>query len=88
VTTTRPQLAVSAGYAIQVGAFSESGSAEGLAASLRGKGFPAQVHASTGDGRWRVRVGPLGSSQEAERMASRLKSEERLPTWVLQEGGR
>lgn len=74
-------------FAVQVGAFAESGSAERLAETLRGKGFEAYVSpgAHAGEARWRVRVGPLPSREEAERAASRLKAEERLPTWVLDE---
>jgi DedD protein len=73
---------------IQVGAFAESAPAEKLAGALRRKGFPAFVSPSTGEAgsRWRVRVGPLPSREEAERTAARLKAEERLPTWVVEEG--
>lgn len=74
-------------FAVQVGAFAESESAERLAETLRGKGFDAYVSpgAHAGEARWRVRVGPLPSREEAERVASRLKAQERLPTWVLDE---
>jgi len=77
-----------AGLAIQVGAFAEPAPAEKLAGSLRRKGFPAFVSPSTGDAgsRWRVRVGPLATREEADRTAARLKAEERLPTWVVEEG--
>lgn len=73
---------------VQVGAFADAASAEKLAGTLRRKGFPAFVSPSTGDGgaRWRVRVGPMASRDEADRTAGRLKAEERLPTWVLEEG--
>jgi cell division protein FtsN len=33
--------------------------------------------------RYKVRVGPLGSRSEAEQISERLKSEHRLPTWIL-----
>ncbi len=74
--------------AVQVGAFDDAASAEKLAGSLRRKGFPAFVSPSAGDAgaRWRVRVGPMPSREEADRTASRLKAEERLPTWVVEEG--
>ncbi len=76
------------GASVQVGAFSERASAERLAESLRAKGHPVYVSpgAGAGDARWRVRVGPLASREEAERRAGRLKREEKLPTWVLDEG--
>jgi len=74
--------------AVQVGAFSESRSAEQLATSLRAKGYTVYLSpgAESGDARWRVRVGPLVSREEAGRTAARLKAEEKLPTWVLSEG--
>jgi cell division septation protein DedD len=34
-----------------------------------------------------VRVGPFPSRAEADRVAARLKAEEKLPTWVLDEDG-
>src|SRR5262245_11302657 len=74
--------------AVQVGSFADAASAEKLAGQLRRKGFPAFVSPSTGEagGRWRVRVGPIASREEADRTAARLKAEERLPTWVVEEG--
>ncbi len=88
----RPKAAPSAvrsGFAVQVGAFADGDAAQGMLRKLRGRGFDAYVIPSeaSGDGRWRVRVGPVPSRGEAEALASRLKSEERLPTWVLTEGG-
>ncbi len=76
-------------FAVQVGAFSESRSAERLAESLRGKGFTVYVSpgSKAGEARWRVRVGPFPSRAEADRVASRLKTDEKLPTWVLDEDG-
>lgn len=77
------------GFAVQVGAFSTSGAANRVRDKLQHKGFDAYVvSASTsGDGRWRVRVGPVPTRPAADALAGRLKSEERLPTWVLSEGG-
>ncbi len=74
-------------FSVQVGAFAEGRAAEELAATLRGKGYPVYVSAGAGAGsaRWRVRVGPLASREAADRTASRLKAEERLPTWVVDE---
>ena len=75
--------------AVQVGAFAESRAAEKLAAALREKGYSVYLSpgVSSGDARWRVRVGPLSSAEDARRTASRLKTEEKLPTWVLKEDG-
>ena len=81
--------AVRAGYSVQVGAFVEGGAAENVRQQLRSKGFASYVIAAkhSRDGRWRVRVGPVPSKEAAEKLASRLKTEERLPTWVVTEGG-
>lgn len=74
------------GFAVQVGAFSESEGATRLAEELRVAGFASYVSAGAGDGRWRVRVGPVPGRAEAESLAGRLKAERGLPTWVLDEG--
>ncbi len=74
------------GVAVQVGAFADKPSAERLAGSLRDKGYPAYLApGGTGSARWRVRVGPWPTRDAGERAAARLKREERLPTWVLEE---
>lgn len=88
----RPTAATSAsrsGFSVQVGAFAQNAAAEEIASDLRDKGYPVYVTPSAGskDGRWRVRVGPLPTRGEADQIAGRLKSQERLPTWVLSEGG-
>ena len=75
---------------VQVGAFGESRAAEQLADSLRSSGLPVYVSpsaAAAGEKRWRVRVGPIATREEADRIAARLKSREKLPTWVLTEDG-
>jgi cell division septation protein DedD len=73
--------------AVQVGAFGSSAKAESLANSLRSKGFSVYVSpgAKAGESRWRVRVGPLATREEAERVADKLKRREKLPTWILSE---
>lgn len=72
--------------AVQVGAFGDELAAERLAGSLRDKGHPAYVvSGGAGSARWRVRVGPWPTRAAGERAAARLKQEERLPTWVLEE---
>jgi DedD protein len=73
--------------AIQVGAFGTSRAAERLASTLRDKGYRVYVSPGTasGEARWRVRVGPLATREEAEGTADRLKKVEKLPTWILSE---
>lgn len=84
-----PAPVVRAGYSVQVGAFTDGRAAENVRQLLRSKGFDTYVIAAkqSRDGRWRVRVGPVPSQGAAEKLASRLKTEERLPTWVVVEGG-
>jgi len=77
----------SGGFAVQVGAFADDGAAHRVAEELRAKGFAVYVKPAGSDGRWRVRVGPVASRTEADSLATRLKRGERLPTWVLREGG-
>lgn len=76
-------------FAVQVGAFAQSAEAEKLEAELARKGLPAYVQPATGarDSRWRVRVGPLATRDEADRLATKLKTQEGLPVWVLEESG-
>ena len=73
-------------FAVQVGAFAESASAEGLVERLQGRGYSAYVSpAPSGAARWRVRVGPLPTRPEAEKLAEKLQRAEDLSTWVLDE---
>lgn len=76
-------------FAVQVGAFAQSAEAEKLEAELRRKGLPAYVQPATGarDARWRVRVGPIATRDEADRVATRLRTQDRLPVWILEESG-
>ncbi len=71
------------GFAIQVGAFSTDAAAQELAAELGSLGMPTYVANEPGGARYKVRVGPLDTREEATRLARRLKAEHRLPTWVL-----
>ena len=74
----------SAGFAVQVGAFVDRGTANALADSLRLDGYSVYLSRGEGEaGAWRVRVGPLPSREAAERAGRRLKSEKKLPIWVL-----
>ena len=74
-------------FVIQVGAFADGVTARALALRLEQSGYPVLVMEPASDDRWRVRVGPLPARVEADQVALRLKSEERLPTWVLRHSG-
>ena len=76
-------------FAIQVGAFSDQKAATRLANTLLEKGYPTELLAASSESqRWRVRVQPVQGESQAKEMASRLKRDERLPTWVLPMEGR
>ena len=89
IPTQAPPPSIRSGFSVQVGAFAEGGAAERVRERLRSKGFETYVTTAnqSGDGKWRVRVGPVPEKGDAEKLASRLKIEERLPTWVVAEGG-
>ena len=70
-------------FAIQVGAFATETTAQQLARELGKRGFPSYVTSEGTGARFKVRVGPIASRSEAERLSSRLKSEHRLPTWIM-----
>ncbi|MAI79376.1 MAG: hypothetical protein CL917_10580 [Deltaproteobacteria bacterium] len=73
-------------YLIQVGAFADGVTARGLADRLKMGGYPVLVAEPDRDDRWRVRVGPVARA-EADELAAQLKTEERLPTWILRDAG-
>jgi len=72
-----------AGFAIQVGAFGTEATAQQLARELGKRGFPSYVAEEGAGARFKVRVGPIASRSEAEQLSGRLKSEHRLPTWIM-----
>jgi cell division septation protein DedD len=76
------------GFAVQVGAFSSSEAARSMRARLEGGGYESFVAAAAAsrDRRWRVRVGPFTTRDEAHRTASRLERREGLSTWVVSLG--
>ena len=59
---------------MQLGSFSSEENAEGLAADLRKQGFAAFLSRVESGGRTlhRVRVGPQGSREEADKVAAAL----------------
>ena len=81
----RPAPPAPEGFSIQVGAFDDRGTARQLAGQLRAGGFSVYVHSDDGPGgvRFRVRVGPVPTREEATRLAGKLESGHQLPTWIL-----
>ncbi len=74
------------GFSIQVGAFGSESTARQLASELGKRGYKAYVTSEGADARFKVRVGPIASRGEAEKISTRLKTEHRLPTWILASG--
>jgi cell division protein FtsN len=71
-------------FVVQVGAFGSRASAQELVRSLASSGLTANVaEGASGAVRYKVRVGPVATREEAEALALRLKREKQLPTWVM-----
>jgi cell division septation protein DedD len=83
--TRAPATPAKGGFAVQVGAFGNQKAATRLAGDLRSAGFSVYVRSDDAPRgvRFRVRVGPVPTREEAARLASKLKSDHQLPTWVL-----
>lgn len=61
------------GFAVQIGSFASRANADGLVAKLRKGGFAAFISPTAGGRKlYRVRVGPVGDRDEAQRLAARL----------------
>lgn len=76
-------------YVVQVLATRDEGQARRLRDRLAAKGFPAAISEDTSgpDPNWRVRLGRWRDRGPAEAMAARIKKDEGLEPWVLQESG-
>ena len=59
-------------WVVQLGAFSSKANADGMAAELKAKGYPAFV---TPGPQFKVRVGPFAQKAAAEQTAARLRKE-------------
>jgi cell division septation protein DedD len=73
-------------FSVQVGAFSSEKAARQLAGELGKQGYTAYLMDEGNGARWKVRVGPIGSRSEAEAVSKRLKTQQRLPTWIQTNG--
>ena len=73
------------GFTVQVTALRARETAQQIASSLRGKGFPAYVVDPAEDAPvalFRVRVGPYPDRSDAEHILQRLESEEQFKPWI------
>jgi len=74
----------SSGFAVQLAALRERGEADAIAKRLVAKGYEAYVllPAPGAPPVYRVQVGRFDSRREADRVAARLRKEERFDPWV------
>ncbi len=75
-------------YSVQIGAFRSEGGADALAKSFKGKGYEAFTQkGSTKDNAtvYRVLIGQYENRKEAQRLAGKIKSEEKINTIVIAE---
>ena len=81
-----PVAAAEAGaLSIQVGAFKDKATADGVSAQLRRKGYPAHVMSPEGGGLFNVRVGPYANRGEAERIKTRLEQQEKFKPFIVKQ---
>ncbi len=73
------------GYAVQVGSFASRNNAVRLLDQLAGQGYDAFVHEDRAGSRtiWRVRVGPLGSRDEAVQRLARMSEDDGIDGLVV-----
>jgi len=73
------------GMAVQVSAYRNRREAEAMAGRLTSKGYTAYVMAPVpgAPNLFRVRVGKFTSREDADRVVTRLKREERLEPWIV-----
>lgn len=83
-----PRVAASAAFWVQALSAGSEKEARGRLDRLTAHGFPGTVSSASGpSGRiYRVRIGPYGSREEAEKVAARLKLKEKLQPWVVPPG--
>jgi DedD protein len=75
-STDVPAATASGAWAVQVGAFGSEGAARKLAQRLESQGYDVFIAATKRSGKTlhRVRVGPVATRNDADQLASRLKS--------------
>ena len=72
---------------VQVASVSSRGEADAMSARLKGRGYRAQVVADgSAKGRLRVRIGPYRTTEDARKIAEKLRKQERIKSpWVVTE---
>jgi len=84
-TMPKPLASSAKGFAIQVGAFKDRASADGVVKSLKGRGLPAYtVPPAGGGGLFTVRVGVYRDRADAETVQGRLRDDKFNPYIVKQ----
>jgi DedD protein len=83
-----PRIVPSGAFWVQGLSAGSEKEARGRLDRLTAHGFPGTVSSASGpSGRiYRVRIGPYGSREEAEKVAARLKLKEKLQPWVVPPG--
>ena len=72
------------GFAVQVGAFKDRGSAETVVRSLKGRSLPAFTVAPAGGGLYTVRVGVYRDRADAQAVQNRLRDDKFQP-YIIQQ---
>jgi cell division protein FtsN len=75
----KPLASTASGFAIQVGAFKDKASADGVVKNLKARGLPAYTVTPTGGGLFTVRVGVYRERADAETVQERLRDDKFKP---------
>jgi cell division septation protein DedD len=83
-----PRVAASGAFWVQALSAGSEKEARGRLDRLKARGFSGTVSSASGpSGKiYRVRIGPYGGREEADKVAARLKSTEKLRPWVVPPG--
>ncbi|HUL80174.1 MAG TPA: SPOR domain-containing protein [Vicinamibacteria bacterium] len=80
----KPLASSAKGFAIQVGAFKDKATADGVVTNLKGRGLPAYAVPPAGGGLFTVRVGVYRDRADAEAVQDRLRDDKFKPYIVKQ----